>query len=524
MTRHHVVIGGGHNGLVAANYLALAGCKVTLLEQRESLGGVVGRYEYLPGYASSITNSPGSFEGTVLEELQLQRYGLRFHRPEVTLLHPMTDALFVGWRDQNEVRRQFEAFAAGEYARHRELVTRLDALGAASGLSLWQRPGSLADVVDGMDVSWSDEFERVVLNGSLRKLLDASLASDEAKSLMMMLALNGQLISPDAPGSAFGLLLRPISRASSNTDPMGNGSSPFRGSVGLPVGSMSAIADALVAAARANGVEFRLGAKVSELELNDEGRVAGIRLASGECVTGMDATVATLEPSRIAEMLPPDWCPEADRPAPPNGSAFKIALALDDLPEVAHAPEGVPREVLLEAQFRIGPNPDYITRAVEDGISGVPSRQPIIWGLVPSLTSPGIAPEGRHLMSLNVWHAPHSLGESYWRCNGDDFADRCVAQVEKAFPGLSDRIVDRRWLGPHDIESEFGLTASNITHGDMLPEGMLEGRPGRSFTQSLERAGVVLGGAGVWPGGYVTGIPGRNSAATVLKMDMEFAV
>lgn len=523
MTRSAVVIGGGHNGLVAANYLALAGWRVTVVEQRPALGGVVGRYEYFPGFASSVTNSPGSFEGTVLEELQLQRYGLRFHKPEVTLLHPMGDSLFVGWRDQEEVKRQLDSYATGEYARQRNLVARLDALGAAAGLSLWERPEALAAVLEGIESPWRSEFERDILHGSLRELLDSALESDEAKSLMMMLALNGQLVSPDAAGSAFGLLMRPIARASSSIDPMGNGSSPLRGSVGLPQGSMSAIIDALVASARAHGVEFKLGSGVRDLDTNDDGRIVGVRLESGERITGMDATIAAVEPSRLAGMLPEDWRPEVDRPAPPSGSAFKLALALDRLPEIGNAPQEVPPQTLLEAQFRIGPSTDYITRAVEDGIAGEPSQRPIIWGLIPSLSSPGIAPEGKHLMSLNVWHAPHALGETYWRENGAAFADQCIAQVENAFPGLRNCIVDRKWLGPHDLEAEFGLTASNITHGDMLPADMLNSRPGRAFTEALEQSGVVLGGAGAWPGGYVTGIPGRNSAARVLNMDREFA-
>lgn len=523
MTRRVVVVGGGHNGLVAANYLALAGWQVTVLEQRSSLGGVAGRYEYLPGYSSSVTNSPGSFEGTVLEELRLEQFGLRFHRPEVTLLQPMEDSLFVGWRDPREVERQFEGLASGEYERHRNLVARLDALGAAAGLSLWNRPRSLAAVVDGIESPWRAEFEQTVVNGSLQDLLDATLESDGAKSLMMMLALNGQLVSPTAAGSAFGLLLRPISRASSNTDPMGNGTSPLRGSVGLPVGSMAAIIDALVVSARAKGVEFRVGVRVCEMEMNDDAEIASLVLESGERITGMDAIIATVEPSRLAAMLPADWRPEVTRPSPPTGSAFKVAIALDGLPEIHNAPDGVRPETLLESQFRIGPSPEYITRAVEDGIAGIPSKNPIIWGLIPSLTSPGIAPNGRHLMSLNVWHAPHALGAEYWRRNGDEFADRCVTQVETLFPGLSERIVDRRWLGPHDIESEFGLTGSNITHGDMLPAEMLNSRPGKSFTEALELSGVVLGGAGAWPGGYVTGVPGRNAAATVLNKDRECA-
>lgn len=517
MTSHVLVIGGGHNGLVAANYLAMTGHRVTLVEQRERLGGVVGRFEYMPGYASSITNSPGSFEGAIMQELRLQDFGLRFHRPETTLLHPMDDGLFVGWRDPQLVEEQMERMAPGEFARHRELVSRLDRLGEQVGLSMWERPLDQRAVLERMDPGPRDEFRRSMIEGSLEELLDEALRSDQVKSLMMMLALNGQLLSPRAPGSAFGLMLRPISRASGATDVLGIRDVPLRGSVGLPIGSMAAIVDALEAAARAHGVAIRTGSGVAELQFDDSGRVSAAVLESGGSVEQLDAVVSTVETSRLHRMIPDDTIPESAWPPAPDGSAFKIALALDGLPSVAGAPVGVPEEVLLSTQFRIGPNPGYIADAVEQGIAGRPSDKPIIWGLIPSLTSPGLAPEGRHLMSLNVWHAPHRLGERYWRENGAAFADRCVAQVEAAFPGLSERITDRRWLGPHDLEREFGLTSSNITHGDLTPESMLNGRPGAELSAGLERRGIVLGGAESWPGGYVTGAPGRRAALTIAR-------
>ncbi|UOR02486.1 NAD(P)/FAD-dependent oxidoreductase [Leucobacter allii] len=517
MTPHVLVIGGGHNGLVAANYLALTGHRVTLIEQRERLGGVVGRFDYLPGYSSSITNSPGSFEGIVMQELQLQDFGLRFHRPETTLLHPMDDGLFIGWREPRLLEAQMERMAAGESARHRALVSRLDRLGEDLGLSLWERPQDQGSVLERMAPGPRAEFRRTMIDGSLHDLLDESLRSPQVKSLMMMLALNGQLLSPRAPGSAFGLMLRPISRASGDADVLGIRDAPLRGSVGLPVGSMSAIVDALETAARVRGVAIRTGAGVAQLEFDDAERVTAAVLETGEAIEQIDAVVSTVEASRLHRMIPDSAIPGSAWPAAPDGSAFKIALALDGLPSVAGAPDGIPEETLLSTQFRIGPNPEYITEAVEDGIAGRPSGKPIIWGLIPSLTSPGLAPEGRHLMSLNVWHAPHRLGEAYWQRHGAAFADRCIAQLETAFPGLSDRITDRRWLGPHELEREFGLTASNITHGDMTPQSMLNGRPDAGLSDQLERAGIVLGGAESWPGGYVTGIPGRRAALTIAR-------
>ncbi|MGI8393122.1 phytoene desaturase family protein [Leucobacter sp. W1038] len=521
MSSHVVVIGGGHNGLVAATYLARAGHRVTLVESRSSLGGVVGRYEYLPGYGTSIANSPGSFEGLVLEELELERHGLRFHRPDVTLLHPMRDGLFVGWRDPQLVAKQMDEMSPGESGRHRQLVQSLDRLGEATGLTFWEQPRSLDAVLEGMAPASRKEFSREIIEGTLMEFLEQRLKSDGMKSVMMMLALNGQLMSPHAQGSAFGLLMRPISRATGSVDPLGNQVSPLRGSVGLPIGSMAAIVDALIKAARSSGVEILLDSRVEEIEFDAYGHACGVVLESDARIENVDRVVSTIEPSTLRAVVTGAEIEDRLWPAPPTGSAFKIALALDGLPEVANAPGGAPLEALLSAQFRIGPDPEYITRAVEDGIAGRPSAEPIIWGLIPSLTSPGLAPEGKHLMSLNVWHAPHSLGEGYWQANGSAFVDRCVAQVEQVLPGLSARIIDRRWLSPIDLEEEFGLTGSNITHGDLTPESMLNGRPNAELVDKLLQAGIVLGGAGTWPGGYVTGAPGRRAALQIQHLEKE---
>lgn len=515
MSPHVVIVGGGHNGLVAANYLARFGMRVTLLEARPTLGGMVGRVEYLPGYFGAITNSPGSLEGRVIQELELERHGLRFVSPNVTLLQRMSEGLFVGWRDRDRVAAQLDAFAAGEAKRHRVLVERLDALGAASGLSMWEPPPSLHEALDRMPAAVREEFRRVVLEGSLNDLLTESLRTGAARSLMMMLALNGQLVSPDAPGSAMGLLMRPISRASSTDDVLGIGDAPLRGSVGLPVGSMSAIIDALERAAVEHHVRIRTNAPVTGLELDGKGRVEAVVLASGEKITKVDAVVSAVEPSRLAAMLPQGAIARSAAPDPPEGSAFKIALALGALPDIADAPGDVPVETLLSAQFRIAPDPAYITAAVADGLAGRPSAKPIMWGLVPSLTSDGLVPDSKHLMSINVWHAPYRLGRGYWRTHGQGFVDACLTQLEESFPRLQERIEDMRWFSPHDLEDEFGLTGSNITHGDMLPPQLLDGRPGPDFTQAVRSMGIVVGGAGGWPGGYVTGAPGRNAATTV---------
>ena len=512
-----VVIGGGHNGLVCAAYLARSGVSVTVVEARDELGGAAGAYEYLPGFRASMTNSPGSLESLVVQELELEKYGLRFIAPPVTLIHPFEGSTFVGWRDRKLTDEQFEKYAPGEANRYRSFVDSLNRLGANSGLSLWERP-PMPDVIrqrleDEQDRSLFDQL----VYGSLDEVLDSKLKSDEAKALMAMLAVNGQMVSPKEPGTAIGLLMRPISMASSSDpDPHSPNRSPLRGSVGLPVGSMSAIVEALKRVGAAAGVTYVTGKRVRRVTTGDSG-ATGVELEDGRFI-GADAVVSTVEPSILLNELVDAAALglSNESVAPPEGSAFKIALALDSLPGIANLPPELPAEVALQSQVRIGPSLGYIYAAIHDAISSRPSKGPIMWGLVPSVTSEGLAPRGKHLFSVNVWHAPHSLGREYWAEHKDEFGRRCIEILDEHMPGLGARIEDYSFLSPTEIADELSLTGSNITHGNMLPSSLLGNRPHRvlsDYATPLE--GLFLGGAGVWPGGYVTGAPGRNAASRV---------
>ncbi|RGE23154.1 NAD(P)/FAD-dependent oxidoreductase [Leucobacter sp. wl10] len=519
-----VVIGGGHNGLVCAAYLARSGVQTTLVERRSSLGGAVGSFEYLPGYRAALTNSPGSFEGRVMTELELERHGLRFHRPEVTVAQRFEERTFVGFRDRNRVAEQIEVFQAGEYARYRGLIDDLNDLGSVMGLSVWQRPDSLEELRARLRGAPQRALFEQVFDGSLMDLLDERLRSPHAKSLLMMLALPGTLQSPRERGSALGLMLRPWSMASllpGEDDTAAR--SPLRGSVGTPIGSMSAIIDALERSARASGVQITTGCAVREIVKDGDG-VRGVALEDGGIIEA-EAVVSTVEPSLLQSALldDPDDLVLGYRVPTPTGSAYKLALALDGLPDVPGLPDDVDPEQVLGSQIRIGSSPEHIEHAILAGLEGRVADEPIMWGMVPSVVSPQLAPEGRHLMSVNVWYAPHSLGAEYWRRHGETFAARCVALLDDQLPGLAARVAAVRGLTPFDIEEEFALTGSNITHGEMTLEHFFDRRPHPAAADGRAALdGLYLGGSGSWPGGYVTGVPGRNAARAVLQ-DLGFA-
>ena len=515
-----IVVGGGHNGLVAAAYLGRAGLRVAVLEQREQLGGPCGTFEFLPGYRTAFTNSPGSLEPRIVGDLELASHGLRFVRPDPTLVHPFESTTFLGWRDHALVDHQLDRLAAGEAARYRGLIAFLEELGRRLGVSLFDAPPDLATLVSQLRTPEDeDAFGRLFL-GTLEELLDDFLSSEESKALMAMLAVNGQLLPPSTPGSAIGLLLRPLSLASATRrhegyDPR---DAPLRGSVGLPVGGMGAIVDAVAADCRQHGVVLRTGTPVERI-LHDGDAVRGVVTGAGEEYEA-PVVVASLAPQALATSLLDD-CDDpmlvSLRRRRRRGSAFKIVLALDGLPAVRNLPEEVSPERALSAQFRIAPSLAYVEAAITDGLAGRPSRAPLIWGLVPSLTSPGVAPPGRHLVSLNIWHAPHDLADGDWHDERDRFGAHCVDLLDRWLPGLKDRIVDHRFIDPTEIAGELGLPASNITHGDMHPGRMFGFRPhvgAHDYRGPLH--GLYLSGAGTWPGGYVTGIPGHNASRAVL--------
>ncbi|HSV84165.1 MAG TPA: NAD(P)/FAD-dependent oxidoreductase [Ramlibacter sp.] len=518
-----IVVGGGHNGLVAAAYLAKAGLKVAVLEGRESLGGPCGSFEFMPGYRTSLTNSPGSFDSRFVQELELQNFGLRFVRTDPTVIHPFPKRCFVGWRDPGKIAEQLDAFAPGEGDRYFQLLKRLEVLGqhlVAAGASIYAPSPSAHVLADRLPRSQARLFEQV-FHGSLRDLLDEELKSEEAKALLGMVAINAGLARPSSPGTAIGLMLRPLSLASSPAlDPDDPRRTALRGSTGLPVGGMGAIVDALEAFCLSRGVTFHRNTPVAQV-LHRQRRVIGVASASGDEYHA-PVVVAALNPKTLFTSLLDDEAVGAEirrdvGALPMRGSAFKLALGLDGVPSYAGLPPGLGLQAAASCQFRIAPSLDSIDRAIADGLAGRTSRRPLMWGLLSSLTSPGVAPKGRHLLSVNVWHAPYELANGSWDTEKETFGRRCIAELGALMPDLERRIVDFRFMGPRDLESEFGLVGSNITHGDMWPDSLFGGRPHRAaHAYRTPLAGLYLSGAGTWPGGYVTGVPGFNASQAVI--------
>lgn len=517
-----IVVGGGHNGLVAACYLGAAGLRVLVLEAADRLGGPVATVEFMPGYFSTITNSPGSLEPKIVKDLNLERFGLEFVRPDPTLVQPLEGGhLYVGWRDPARNNAQLEAFAPGEASRYQAFFNYIQRFADRLGISLFEPPPSLQALVRNLTEPEDQEaFSRILL-GSARDLMNEFELAPETQALIAPLAVVGGQAAPSTPGTPFNLLMRPLSLASVRSgagyDPR---RMPLRGSTGLPVGGMGAIIAAMARSVEESGGEIRTCTRVELIRVR-KGRASGVVTTEGEEIEA-PLVVSAINPRTTAELLEDGdaWGPLYGKlkRKQMRGRAFKVVLALDGVPRYAAARSEDEAALLAKAQFRIAPSIDYLEEAHGDMLLGRLSDKPVIWGLCPSMTSPSLAPAGRHVLSMNIGNAPYHLREGTWESQRDVLAQRAIATLGEWMPNLPDLISDYRCIDPLEFEQRYGLVEANITHGDTLPWSSFWMRPMCGLHEyRTPTAGLYLSGNGTWPGNYVSGIAGHNAAQAILR-------
>lgn len=522
-----IVVGGGHNGLVAAHYLACHGLDVVVLERRNVVGGLCGPVEFFPGYRGAVTNSPGSLEPRIVQDMRLESFGLAFDKPDPTVVVPFPGArAFVGWRDSRKVHEGMRRFSAHDADAYHEVIGFFNDFARRMQVSMFEPPPTFAEVVSRFTTPADEADLAAVLFGSIRDFLDDRLESDEMKAVLAMLALAGGNGGPSTPGSCMGLLYRPLSLASMSIeaehDPR---QQPLRGSTGLPRGGMGSVGEAMERSIRAAGVTVRTDCAVTQITADAAGRVTGVVLDDGREFEA-PIVLSNLNPkTTLLDLVEPANVDAALRERlqrrKMDGGAFKLALALDGIPRFAAAPSDQVRGYAA-CQFRIAPSMDYLDRAYDDYKYGRPSRQPELWGLTPSVMDPSMAPPGRHLMSVNAWYAPYHLRDGDWAQERDAFARRCIDTLAEFIPNIREIITDIRCFSPRDLEREFGLVEGNQIHGDMGPGGMFSFRPVPGVARyRTPVAGLYLCGSGAWPGGFVTGVPGHNAAQTALRDRME---
>lgn len=518
-----IVVGGGHNGLVAACYLARTGLRVLILERRHQVGGPCSVVEYFPGYTAAITNSPGSLEPKIISELELAEHGLRWHHPDPSMVMPFPDGrAFVAWRDRARVREELKKFSDHDADTYSQVFGFFDDFARRLGVSLFAPPPSLRELAAKLETPEDEAAFSKIFFGNLRDLLDEYLESEELKALIGMVGIMSNRVGPSSPGSAYFLMHRPMSLVSytetGSNDPRRQ---VLRGSTGLPIGGMGAITVAMRNSLEASGGVVRTDAAATAILVRN-GRAAGVALEDG---TEFEAPVviSNLSPVLTYLKLLPRESVDADLLAmvarlKVEGNAFKVGLALDAMPRFSAARDAEEASAFAACQFRISPSLNYLEDAYDDAKAGRPSAGPIVWGLTPSVADPTLAPPGRHLMTLSVFHAPYRLAQGSWSGERDRFAQVIIDKVAEYIPNLKDSITDVRAWSPEDLEDEFGIHQGNITHGDILPSNHFSLRPfaGWSDYRTPVR-GVYLCSVGTWPGGNVSGIPGHNAAHQVMR-------
>jgi phytoene dehydrogenase-like protein len=518
------VIGAGHNGLVAAAYLARAGLRTVVLERREVVGGACVTEELWPGFRiSRAAYVAGLLRPALVRELGLGARGLRLLRREPASFTPLPEGggLLLGAdrRASCESIRRLSARDAGRYpdwerllgALAREIEPLLDAPPPDPAHLAWRDLPLLARLARGALRLRRDLPQALeLLLGPAGPVLERWFESEPLRATLATDAIIGAMLSPSTPGSGYIL----FHHVMGETD-------GARGVWGYVEGGMGALSEAIAASARRLGARIETGQAASAIIALD-GRARGVALEDGSELRAR-AVLSAIDPRRtFLDLLPVGALPEEFRARIAHfdfsSCVTKINVALSRLPEFRAAPGAGPGPQHRGTIHFTG-TLDEIERGYRDALDGRPSERPIIEMTIPSALDGTLAPPGKHVASLFIQYTPYQLAKGSWDDPGvkDRFADRVFEVIEDFAPGFSASVLHRDILSPLDLERVFGLTGGNIFHGAMGLDQLfwLRPAPGWSgYRTPLPR--LYLAGAGAHPGGGVLGAPGRNAAAAAL--------
>jgi len=520
-----VIIGGGHNGLVCAWYLARAGLKVTVLERRGVVGGAAVTEEFHPGFRNSVASYTVSLlNPKVIADMDLAAHGLRIVHRKVANFLPLDDQhfLIVG---EGRTRSEVAKFSARDAERLDAYNERLETIAdTVRDLVLKTPPnmpvtGGLAATVKelikgagvGRRLSHLDLTARrdllALFSQSAGDWLDGWFESAPIKAAFGFDGIVGNYASPYSPGSAYVLLHHVFGEVNGR-----------KGAWGHAIGGMGAITQAMAAACRALGVTLRTDAAVRETII-EGGRARGVVTEAGETVRAR-AVVSNLHPKLLFEKLtdpaclPDDFRERIGRYRSGSGT-FRMNVALAELPRFTCLPQEGDH---LTGGIIIAPSLAYMERAYAEARQFGWSREPIVEMLIPSTLDDSLCPSGRHVASLFCQHVAPTLpyGRS-WDDHADEVADLMIDTVERFAPGFKASVLGRQVLSPLTLERTFGLVAGDIMHGSMALDQMFSARPVLGHGDyRTPITGLYQCGAGTHPGGGVTGAPGHNAAHEIL--------
>ena len=502
-----IVVGGGHNGLVAAFYLARRGLRTVVLERREILGGACVTEEFAPGYQAS----PGAYVLSMLRpaiwrDMRLRERGLRVDPagPSVNLFGD--GGRFVLHNSDEQTIEEIRRYSPADARRFPAFKEELSAIGRLVFPTLDSPPQRVRFGVRAARTPDVAERMAGLLSTSTRRWLDERFDSEHVKAALGWDAISNTLAGPSTPGTALSLLHEHAAHP--------GGGVPW----GFVPGGMGTVTGMMADAAREAGADLRPASPVARIVVED-GRACGVVLESGEELRSR-IVLSNADPKRTFLGL----CDPADVPEEfaraidayrCDGASMKINLAVDRLPEIPGTTGlGEEHHGLIQLTLPL----EGMDRDQESARQGVPAVDSHVELCIPTVHDPSLAPPGHHVITVGARSQPYALAEGTWDDIRESVADRIVQQIGGLLPNVPDSVVHRQVLSPLDLERRLGLTGGHHMHGDMLPDQLFWFRPVRGYADHRTPIrNLFLCGAGTHPGGGVTGANGRNCAGVVLR-------
>jgi phytoene dehydrogenase-like protein len=515
-----LIVGGGHNGLSCAAYLARAGRKVLVLERRERVGGAAFSDEVFPGFHFSVFSYVVSLlRPEIIRELELSRHGLQILPLESTLTPLGNGDYLAQWSDHDQNRRELARHSPRDAEAYDEFGLLLHRMARAVKPLLAMAPPDPAslDPRELLDMARLGRYFRGLAQKDLHALwklltmssadyLDEWFESEALKGTKSASGIIGTLLGPRSPGTAYVLLHHY----------MGELDGVFR-AWGFARGGNGSVSAAIAAAAQTHGAEIRTSAAVSRIVVSG-GKARSVVLESGDELHA-DCIVSGADPRRtfmslVGEKHLPDEFAAAIKRYKFRGASAKVNLALGELPRFTCLPQPGPH---LRGAVSISPSVDYLERAYDEAKYGEISRRPYMDIVIPSMLDPTMAPPGKHVMSIFVQYAPYHLNGGWNDARREQLGDTVVDTLAQYAPNLKSAILHRQVVTPADIERIVGLSEGNIFQGELSLQQMFFLRPAPAWARYRTPIhGLYQCGAGTHPGGGVMGASGRNAALAIL--------
>ena len=522
MTYDAVILGAGHNGLVAACYLARAGLKVLVVEKNDWIGGAAVSRELYPGFTYSNCSYVSSlFRPEIMRDLELPKHGLQVLPYEGGAVFMEGGGYLGMFRDHDANRREFarhskrDAEAYDRYARdvlrHCRFIRPMLMRTPPDPSSF--RPRDLSELAwlgkQMFGLSEAAMYEMIRFwTMSISDFLDSYFEHPTIKAYQAVASIIGTALGPMSPGTAYVLLHHAMGDVDGNV-----------GAWGFARGGMGSITKALTASLRAAGGEVRTGSGVEQVLVKD-GRAVGVVLANGDEIRGK-RIVSNMDVKRtflkhVDEKDLPSGFVRRVKAFKIRGSSGKLNIALDRAPRFTALPEGAPN---MRGDLHFTDSIEKMERAYDDWKAGHFSADPFQDMMIPTMIDPTMTPPGKHFMSCFVQYAPPKIeGRDWTDADRDAFGKTCIDQIERYAPGFKDSILHVEVRTPRELEAEVGLTEGNIFQGELTFDQLLFNRPVPGYAQYRSPIkDLWICGSSTHPGGGVMGAPGRNAAAEILR-------